>query len=75
MAEETKTNITKEHERAFDGVRNAENIALVSCFVNGEPAVAIAAINHLDDGMVSITPLFVSVTPLMKIVDHDGVPC
>jgi hypothetical protein len=69
------TNIAGSHIEAFQAIGNAKNIALFSCFVNGEPASAIVAINYGDDGMKIITPLFVSITPGMKLVDHDGTPC
>jgi hypothetical protein len=39
--------------------------------VNGEPAAAIVAVNR-DGGGYSITPLFVSITPLLELTDHDG---
>jgi hypothetical protein len=42
-----------------------------SCFVNGEPAAAIVAVNPDGDGY-AITPLFVSVTPSLELTDHDG---
>jgi hypothetical protein len=39
--------------------------------VNGEPATAIVAVNW-DGDMYDIIPLFVSVTPDMRLTDHDG---
>lgn len=67
------TNITKAHEDAFEALRDSafENFALFSCFVNGEPAAAIVAINP-DGGEYAITPLFISVTSTMVLTDHDG---
>jgi hypothetical protein len=78
------TNITKELQEKFDFILNAphskesvlageHNVALVSCFVNGEPAAAICAAVRRPDGGFILEPLFVSVTPGMVIVDHDGV--
>jgi hypothetical protein len=49
------------------------SFALFSCFVNGEPAAAIAAVNK-DGGNYAITPLFVSVTSSLMLTDHDGRP-
>jgi len=58
------TNITADHRAAFEALVSGDyrNIALFSCFVNGEPAAAIAAVNK--DGDYAITPVFVSVTSL-----------
>lgn len=44
---------------------------MLSCFVDGLPATAIAAVNRDGDDYV-ITPLFVSVTDAMTLTDHDG---
>ena len=49
------------------------NFALFSCQVNGEPAAAMVALTP-DGDELTITPLFVSVTPDMILTDHDGVP-
>jgi hypothetical protein len=49
------------------------NFALFSCFVNGEPATAIVAVNR-DGDSYAITPLFVSITPSITLTDHDGQP-
>jgi hypothetical protein len=67
------TNITADHRAAFDALVSGEyaNFALFSCFVNGEPAAAIAAVNKHGDEYV-ISPLFVSVTPSLRLTDHDG---
>ena len=74
------TNITEEHKRVFEALKSGEyrNFALFSCFVNGEPAVAIAAVLPAppeapgDEPGYLIRPLFVSVTPTMRLTDHDG---
>ena len=70
------TNITAEHRAAFEALTSAdfENFALFSCFVNGEPAAAIVAINR-DGEEYIISPLFVSVTASLQLTDHDGHPC
>jgi hypothetical protein len=59
-----KTNISKEHKRAFNALGSGEygNFALFSCFVNGEPSAAIVAIEK-QGGERKITPLFVALTP------------
>lgn len=67
------TNITDAHRHAFNALVSGEydNFALFSCFVDGEPAAAITAVNRVGDEYV-LTPLFVSVTPGMALTDHDG---
>ena len=69
------TNITADHRAAFEALVSGDyaNFALFSCFANGEPAVAIVAVNRDGDGY-AITPLFVSVTPSLTLTDHDGQP-
>ena len=51
------TNITPAHSEAFEALRDPSysTFALFSCFLNGEPAVAIVAI-HEDDGDRPPTP-------------------
>jgi hypothetical protein len=70
-----ETNITQEHRQVFNALTSGEynNFALFSCFVNGEPASAIVAINKPDGDEYQITPLFVSVTPGMRLIDHEGI--
>jgi hypothetical protein len=67
------TNITDDHRAAFGALTSGDyaNFALFSCFVNGEPAAAIVAVNRDGDGY-AITALFVSVTPSLTLTDHDG---
>ena len=70
------TNITNEHRAAFKALISADygNFALFSCFVDGEPAAAIVAVNR-DGEDYTISPLFVALTPGMVLTDHDGRPC
>lgn len=68
--------ITAAQRAAFRAVTHAatedpRGIALMACFVNGEPSTVICHVEH-EDKMVNITPLFVAVTPGMKLVDYDG---
>jgi hypothetical protein len=69
------TNITPEHKAAFEALTSGDydNFALFSCFVNGEPAAAIVAVNR-DVDEYTIKPLFVSVTEALDLTDHDGRP-
>jgi hypothetical protein len=70
-----KTNITRKHKQTFDALSSGKfnNFALVSCFVNGAPAAAIAAITQAGEEYI-ISPLFVSVTKQMQLTDHDSRP-
>jgi len=67
------TNISAGQLAAFEALVSGHysNFALVSCFVNGEPAAAICAVHRDGDGY-AIAPLFVSVTPSLELTDHDG---
>ncbi len=71
------TNIRPEHISAFEALTSGEhdNFALFSCFLDGEPAVAIVAVTPPDteNGEYQITPLFVGVTERMVLTVHDGV--
>ena len=73
------TNITADHRRAFEALTSGRfhNFCLVSCFVDGEPTAAIAAVNICpgQDGREPeylISPLFVCPTKAMTLTDHDG---
>ena len=61
--------IMQEMEEDFEALTCGEydNFELVSCFVNGEPTVAIAVVEE-----DRITPLFISITPTMVLTDHNG---
>jgi hypothetical protein len=67
------THITRTHRDAFKALTSGQygNFALFSCFVDGEPAVAIVSVNEDGPGYV-VTPLYVSVTERMTLTDHDG---
>jgi hypothetical protein len=73
------TNITPGHVSAFQAVRSQlyDNITLSSCLINDEPGVAIVMVDHCGEGKVAVCPLFVAITPGMKLVfageqDSDG---
>ena len=74
------TNITAAHRHAFEALKSGryDNFCLFSCYCDGQPAAAIAAVTvhpPEDDGGENeylIEPLFVSVTPGMRLTDHDG---
>jgi hypothetical protein len=75
VAEDVTTNITPELEADFEALTSGEysNFALVSCFVDGTPTVAIAIVEKdKKTKQFDVTPLFVSITPNMVLTDHDG---
>ena len=67
------TNILPAHKEIFQALTSGKyaNFALFSCFINGQPGCAIVAITP-DGSEFNITPVFVSVSPGMKLADHDG---
>jgi hypothetical protein len=68
-----QTNITESHKMVFDLITKGDRrFALVSCSANGEPTCAIAMVEEMANGMMSIAPFFVAVTPGMKLADHQG---
>ncbi len=76
----TDTNITEEHRRAFSALTSGDcrNFALFSCFCDGRPTAAIAAVTvhppAVKDGEAEyrVSPLFIGLTPDMTLTDHDG---
>jgi hypothetical protein len=73
IEEETDTHIEPWMELAFKGLTHAsetgEPFALVSCFMNGEPAALIAA-THTVGSRTHILPLFMAVQPGMHFSPH-----
>jgi hypothetical protein len=74
MAKQTSQTANRE---AFDALVSGEhkNFRLFSCFVNGEPASAICAIDDEqgnDSDECNVVPLCVSITDDMIITDHEG---
>lgn len=70
----TTTNITEKMQNDLEFVLAAgpRQVCLFSCFVDGRPTAAICAVGAAEQGDVTITPLFVAVTPDMALTDHDG---
>ena len=73
------TNLTEDCKRAFAALRSGDvaNVCPFSRFVNGESAAAVSAVTPRpsdtgDADCYRIQPLFVSVTPGMRLADHDG---
>jgi hypothetical protein len=62
--------ITPGHVRAFQAVTTQMygEVTIASCFINGEPGVAIVLMDHVGEGKVAVMPLFVAITPNMEIV-------
>lgn len=71
----TTTNITEHHRSTFNALISGRhsNFALVSCFANGEPTAAIAAIGRAPNGDVTITPLYIAVAAGITLTDHNGI--
>jgi hypothetical protein len=72
--EQTDTHIEPWMEAAFYGLTHAsetgEPFALISCFMNGEPAALIAA-THREGNRTHVLPLFMAVQPGMQFTAHD----
>jgi hypothetical protein len=62
--------ITPGHVRAFQMLRSPlyDNITLASCLINGEPGVAIVAVDEVAENKIAVMPLFVAITPNMELV-------
>jgi hypothetical protein len=62
--------ITPGHVRAFQAVRSPlyDNLTLASCFINGEPGVAIVMVDDSGEDTLAVMPLFVAITAGMKLV-------
>lgn len=68
-------NITPGHVRAFQMVTSGlyeDRIALWSCTVNGEPGVAIVLVDEVAPEKLAVMPLFVAVTPGMRLAFEGG---
>lgn len=69
-------NITPGHVRVFQAIRSPfyDNITLTSSTINDEPGVAIVMVDETGEGAVAVMPLFVAITPGMKIAfaGEDG---
>ncbi len=66
-------NINDGHRLVFRALTSglSDEFAMMSCFVNDAPtAMIVAARQHGEH--VEIMPLFVAITPGMRITDHDG---
>jgi hypothetical protein len=71
------SNITPGHVRAFQAVTTGMygEVTLWSCRINGTPGVAIVLAEHVGEGKIGVMPLFVAITPKMKITfegEHGG---
>lgn len=67
----TKTSfITPGHVRAYHMITSSlyeDNLTLTSCWIDGEPGVAIALVERVAEDKVSVMPLFVALTAKMNI--------
>jgi hypothetical protein len=66
--------ITPGHVRAYHMVRSNlyDNVTLWSCYVNGDPAVAIVLVDEAGENNVAVMPLFVSITEGMQLEFPGG---
>lgn len=64
------THITDNHKRALDWIIECpDNVALVSCFVDGKPTAAIVAVSDDRAGPV-LQALFIAPTDEMVLTEH-----
>lgn len=67
-----RTNITDDHKIEFQYLLDfPHEHALFSCFLDEKPTSAIVRVEKEADGY-KFTPIFVAVTPNMKLTDHEG---
>jgi hypothetical protein len=62
--------ITPGHVRAYQMLTSSlytDNLTLTSCYINGEPGVAIVLVDEVGENKVAVMPLFVAITPQMKL--------
>lgn len=64
--------ITPGHVRAFQMLTSGlfDNVTLCSCTIDGEPGVAIVLVDEMREGQIAVMPLFVAITPAMKLRFH-----
>ena len=65
----SKSFITPGHVRAFQAVTTQlyGQCDLLSCYINGEPGVAIVLMQHVGEDKIAVMPLFVAITPKMDV--------
>jgi hypothetical protein len=66
--------ITREHRYFYEAITSGryDNITLWSCHINGEPGVAIVAMDQSRPNKLAVMPLFVAITPGMEISFDDA---
>ena len=65
------SHITPGHVRAYHLLTSTlyeDRLTLTSCWINGDPGVAIVLIDEVGEGKLAVMPLFVAITPQMKLV-------
>lgn len=66
--------ITPGHVRAYQMLTSTlyeDKLTLTSCWINGDPGVAIVLVDEIGENKVAIMPLFVAITPQMKLAFAD----
>jgi len=65
------SHITPGHVRAYHMLTSTlyeDRLTLTSCWINGEPGVAIVLLDRVGEDKMAVMPLFVAITPEMKLV-------
>ena len=65
------SHITPGHVRAYHMLTSTlyeDRLTLTSCWINGEPGVVIVLVDRVGEDKVAVMPLFVAITPEMKLV-------
>jgi len=67
------TNIGQEHKDYLEIIQQRpDSLCLFSCFIDGEPGVALCCVDFTPDRMVNVRPMFVSIPAGTVLTDHDG---
>lgn len=68
MTSTQPSHITPGHVRAFQAVSShMYDTSLMSCWINGEPGVAIVLLENVGEGKMAVMPLFVAITAKMEV--------
>ena len=71
IIQEKGTPLTDEQKRTFAFLRETEDVAVMSGYVNGEHTAIIVMTTNIE-GTVKVSPLYVAVTPSMNLTDAEG---
>lgn len=72
------SSVFEKHKPVFDAISNGSSyFGMIPCSVNGEESCAIVLIEDIEENGengYAMTPIFVAVTPGMRLLDGAGVP-